>query len=58
MGDALDRGQAALVVVYRANVADQVAAIIKAENRYVSQAVDATADQIADVIRQAEAKMA
>jgi uncharacterized membrane protein len=58
MGDVLDRGQAALIVVYRANVADQVAAIIKAENRYVSQVVDATADQIADEIRQAEASMA
>jgi uncharacterized membrane protein len=55
LGDVLDRGQAALIVVYRANVADQVAAIIKAENRYVSQVVDATADQIAEEMRQAEA---
>jgi len=54
LGDVLDRGQAALIVVYRANVADQVAAIIKAENRYVSQVVDATADQIANEIREAE----
>jgi uncharacterized membrane protein len=58
MGDVLDRGQAALIVVYRANVADQVSALIKAENRFVSQVVDATADQIADEIRQAEASLA
>ena len=55
MGDMLDKGEAALIAVYRANVADQVSKLIKAENRYVSEVVDATADQIADEIRQAEA---
>jgi uncharacterized membrane protein len=55
MGDVLDSGDAALIVVYRASVADQVAALIKAENRYLSQVMDATADQIADEIRQAQA---
>jgi uncharacterized membrane protein len=55
MGDVLDKGTAGLIVVYQANVADQVSALIKAENRFVSQVVDASADQIAAEIRQAEA---
>jgi hypothetical protein len=54
----IDRGRAALIVVCRANLADQVSAIIKAENRDVSQIVDATADEIAVEIRQAEASAA
>jgi uncharacterized membrane protein len=58
LGDVLDQGDAALIVVYRANLADQVAKLIKTENRYVSQIVDATADQIADEIRRAEAQPA
>jgi uncharacterized membrane protein len=58
LGDVLDRGEAALIVVYRANLADQVAALIKAENRYVSQVTNATADQLAEDIREAEAAMA
>jgi uncharacterized membrane protein len=58
LGDVLDCGEAALIVVYRANLADQVASLIKAENRYVSQVTDATADQIAEDIREAEAAMA
>ena len=55
MGDVLDKGTAGLIVVYQANMADQISALIKAENRYVSQVVDASADQIAAEIRQAEA---
>lgn len=55
LGDVLDKGEAALIVVYRANVADQVAALIKARNRFVSQVVDATADQIAADMRRSEA---
>ena len=51
----LDKGTAGLIVVYQANMADQISALIKAENRYVSQVVDASADQIAAEIRQAEA---
>lgn len=47
LGDVLDAGEAGLVVVYSANLGDQVAALIKAENRFVSEAVDATADAIA-----------
>jgi uncharacterized membrane protein len=58
LGDVLDQGDAALIVVYRANLANQIAALIKAENRYVSQVVDATADRIAEEIRQREAQLA
>jgi uncharacterized membrane protein len=58
LGDVLDQGEAALIVVYRANVADQVAAAIKAENRHVSQVINATADQITEDIRHAESGMA
>jgi uncharacterized membrane protein len=58
LGDVLDRGDAALIVVYRANVANQIAALIKAEDRYVSQVVNATADRIAEEIRQSEAQLA
>ena len=58
LGDVLDQGEAALIVVYRANVADQVAAAIKTENRHVSQVMNATADQIAEDIRYAESGMA
>jgi hypothetical protein len=53
--DAVDQGQAALIVVYRANVADQVSAIIKAENRHVSQVTNATANQIAKELSKGEA---
>jgi uncharacterized membrane protein len=53
LGDVLDSGQAGLIVVYQANLADQVAANLKAVNRYVSAITDVTADQIADEIRQA-----
>ena len=53
LGDVLDAGQAGLIVVYQANLADQVAATIKAINRVESQIVDLTADEIADEIRAA-----
>jgi uncharacterized membrane protein len=54
LGEALDAGQAGLVVVYAFNLADQVAATIKAANRVVSKATDMAADQLAEDIRQAE----
>ena len=47
LGDSLDTGQAGLIVVYETNVADQVAANIKAANRIVSKATDMAADQLA-----------
>ena len=55
LGDVLDAGQAGLIVVYQANLADQVAATIKAINRVESQIVDLTADEIAEEIRAAGA---
>lgn len=51
LGDVLDSGTAGLIVVYQANLSDQVAATIKAINRFESQIVDLTADEIANDIR-------
>lgn len=53
LGDVLDSGTAGLLVVYQANLADQVAANIKAMNRIESRIVDLTADEIAEEIRAA-----
>jgi uncharacterized membrane protein len=47
LGTLLENGEAGLIVLYATNMADQVAAIIKAENRYVSAAIDADADELA-----------
>jgi uncharacterized membrane protein len=47
LGHALDAGRAGLIVVYEANLADQVAANIKAANRMVSKATNLVADQLA-----------
>jgi len=47
LGEALDAGQAGLVAVYEANLADQVAANIKAANRMVTRATDLAADELA-----------
>ena len=54
LGETLDAGQAGLVVVYETNLADQVAANIKAANRIVSKATDMAADQLAEDMRRAE----
>jgi uncharacterized membrane protein len=40
IADTLDKGQAGLIVVYATNMNDQIAAIIKAENKYVSQSMN------------------
>jgi uncharacterized membrane protein len=40
LADLLEKGQAGLIVVYATNMADQVNALIKAEDTYVSQAMD------------------
>jgi uncharacterized membrane protein len=58
LGEALDSGQAGLIAVYAANLADQVAANIKAANRIVSRATDMAADQLAADMKAAEAEMA
>lgn len=55
LGDALDDGEAGLIVVYATNLADQVAANIKAANRVVSKASEMAGDQLAIDLRQAEA---
>src|SRR3954451_12915363 len=54
LGDTLDAGQAGLVVIYETNLADQVAANIKAANRVISKATDMAADQLADDLKRAE----
>jgi uncharacterized membrane protein len=54
LGDALDAGQAGLIVVYEANLADQVAANIKAANKTLAKATDMEADRLAEDIRTAE----
>jgi uncharacterized membrane protein len=55
LGETLDKGQAGLIVIYATNMADQIAASIKAENRHVSEAIDANADELARQIKAAEA---
>ena len=47
LGEVLEQGQAGLIVVYATNMADQVAANVKAVNRFVSAEVDAQADELA-----------
>jgi uncharacterized membrane protein len=55
LGDVLDEGKAGLIVVYAANMAEQVAANIKAANRMVAKATDMAADDLAREIKDAEA---
>ncbi len=55
LGDVLDQGQAGLIVVYATNMADQVAANIKAVNRFVSKEIDANADALAKQLQEAGA---
>jgi uncharacterized membrane protein len=54
LGEVLDKGQAGLIVLYATNMADQIAASIKAENRYVSREIDASADELAKQLKAAE----
>jgi uncharacterized membrane protein len=55
LGEVLNQGQAGLIAIYATNLADQVAKSIKAENRHISKAIDAKADELAQQIRDAEA---
>jgi uncharacterized membrane protein len=55
LGEVLNNGQAGLIAVYATNMADQVAASIKAQNRQISQAIDADADELAKELKAAEA---
>ena len=54
LGEVLETGQAGLIVVYATNMADQIAANIKAVNRRVSKEIDANADELARQLQQAE----
>lgn len=53
LGDVLDQGQAGLIVVYATNMAEQVAANIRAVNRFVSKEIDANADELAKQLHEA-----
>ncbi len=55
LGETLNKGQAGLIAVYATNMADQVAASIKAQNRQVSEEIDANADELAKELKAAEA---
>jgi uncharacterized membrane protein len=54
IGQVLEQGKAGLIAVYATNVADQVAASIKADNRFISKAIDAQADELAKQIKESE----
>lgn len=54
LGDGLDAGTAGLVVVYATNMADHVAATIKAADRLVAKETDMAADRLAEELRAAE----
>ena len=56
LANTLEAGQYGLIAVYATNMADQIAANIKAVNRYVSAEVDAQADELAAQIKAAEAE--
>jgi uncharacterized membrane protein len=51
LGTVLEEGEAGLIVIYATNMADQIAASIKAENRFVSDAIDADADELAEQLK-------
>jgi uncharacterized membrane protein len=54
LGEVLNKGQAGLIVIYATNMADQVAASMKAEDRFVSDAMDVDADALAKQLKEAE----
>jgi len=54
LGAVLDKDSAGLIVIYATNMADQVAASLKATDRYVSDAVDVDADALAKQIQESE----
>jgi uncharacterized membrane protein len=58
LGEVLDEGEAGLIVVYATNMADQIAANIKAANRMISMETDMAADELAREIKEAEAQAA
>ena len=52
LGDVLGQGQAGLIVVYARNMEDQIAANIKAVNKYISSEIDADADELAKQLQE------
>jgi uncharacterized membrane protein len=52
LGRVLGQGQAGLIVVYAANMADQIAANTKAINKAVSKEIDANADELARQLKE------
>lgn len=54
LGDALENGEAGLVVVYAANYADQVGKLIKTANHYQAALNDAATDELVSDIKTAE----
>jgi uncharacterized membrane protein len=54
LGETLEKGQYGLIAVYATNMADQIAANIKAVNRYVSAEINASADELATAINAAQ----
>lgn len=55
LGEVLDEGEAGLLVVYATNMADHIAATIKAANRMVTRETDMAADALAEELKAAEA---
>jgi uncharacterized membrane protein len=54
LGEVLDDGRAGLIVVYATNMADQIAANIKAANRIVSRETDMAAEDLARDLKDLE----
>ena len=54
LGETLDAGTAGLLVVYEANLGDQVTANIRAATKLISKATGMAADQLATEIKQAD----
>ncbi len=51
LGSVLENGEAGLIVLYATNMADQVSAAITAENQFVSDEIDADADELAKQLK-------
>jgi uncharacterized membrane protein len=54
LGEVLEKGRHGLIAVYATNMADQIAANIKAVNRYISSEIDASAEELASQLKQME----
>jgi uncharacterized membrane protein len=54
LGETLDDGTAGLLVVYEANLGEQIAANIKAANKVLARETDMAADKLAEDLKQAD----